>query len=83
VTRVPFHGENPVDLDRPNNEATCREITHFGKSGIANSGVLVTRVRDFPWWKPQDRSGPPDLGRPRVIRLPISGNRGSGIREFR
>jgi hypothetical protein len=39
----------------------------------------VTRDRDFPWWKPQDRSGPSDLRRPRVIRLPISGNRESEL----
>jgi hypothetical protein len=34
-------------------EATCREITRFGKMEIVNSEVLVTRDRDFPWWKPE------------------------------
>jgi hypothetical protein len=62
-------------------EATCHEISHFGKSGIVNSGVLVMRDRDFPWWKPRDRSGPSDLRRLRVERLTASGNRGSRIRE--
>jgi hypothetical protein len=28
-------------------EATCRKSSHFGKSGIAESGFLLTRVRDF------------------------------------
>jgi hypothetical protein len=62
-------------------EATCQEITHFGKSGIENSGVLVMRDRDFPWWKPRDRSGPSDLRGPRVVRFPISGNQESRTRE--
>ena len=39
-------------------EAMCQEITHFGKSGVENSGVLVMRDRDFPLWKPWDRSRP-------------------------
>jgi hypothetical protein len=43
----------------------------------------VTRDRDFPWWKPRDRSGPFDLRRLRVERLTTSGNRGSRIRESR
>jgi hypothetical protein len=33
-------------------EAMCCEITRFGKMGIANLKVLVTRDQDFPWWKP-------------------------------
>jgi hypothetical protein len=49
----------------------CREISHFGKSRIAGSGVLVTRDRDFPWWKPRDRSEPSDLRGPRVMRFPF------------
>jgi hypothetical protein len=36
-------------------EATCRGISHFGKSGVENSGVLVMRDRDFPLWKPRDK----------------------------
>jgi hypothetical protein len=62
-------------------EATCREITHFRKTGIANSGVPVTRDRDFPWWKPRSSRGPSDLRRLRVTRLPISGKRESRIQE--
>jgi hypothetical protein len=42
-------------------EAMCREISHFGKSGIENSGVLVMRDRDVPWWKPRSSFGPSDL----------------------
>ena len=53
-------------------EATCREISHFGKSGIVKSGVLITRDRDFPWWKPRDRSRPSDLRRLCVKRLTTS-----------
>jgi hypothetical protein len=38
-------------------EATCQEITHFGKPGVGKSGVLLTRDRDFPLWKSRDGSG--------------------------
>jgi hypothetical protein len=64
-------------------EATCHEITHFEKMGIANSEVPVTRDQDFPWWKPRSSCGPSNLRRLRVKRLTISGNRGSRFREPR
>jgi hypothetical protein len=62
-------------------EAMCHEITHFEKSGIANSEVLMIRYRDFPWWKPQSSHRPSNLRRLRVERFPISGNRESRIQE--
>jgi hypothetical protein len=55
-------------------EATCQEITHFGKPGIRKSGVLLIRDQDFPLRKSQDGSGPFDGQRPHVIRAPILGN---------
>lgn len=64
-------------------EATCREISHFEKLGIENSGVLVTRDRDVPWWKPWSSRRPTDFGWLPIERLPISGNRGLGIWESR
>jgi hypothetical protein len=50
-----------------------------GNQGIANSGVLVMRDRDFPWWKPRDRSGPSNLRRLRVERLTTSETRDRGF----
>jgi hypothetical protein len=44
-------------------EAMHQEFSHFGKLGIARSGVLETRVRDFPRWKPWSSCGPSDLRR--------------------
>jgi hypothetical protein len=38
-------------------EATCQEITHFRKSGVGKSGVMLTRDWGFPLWKSQDGSG--------------------------
>ena len=63
-------------------EATCREISHFGKSGIANSGVLVMRDQDFPLWKPRDRFGPSDLRRPVSRDYPFLEIRNHELRSF-
>jgi hypothetical protein len=54
-----------------------------GNQGVGNSGVLMTRDRDVPWWKPRSSRRLTNFGRLRVERLPVSGNQGSGIQEFR
>jgi hypothetical protein len=58
-------------------EATCQDITHFGKPGVRKLRVLLTRDRDFPLRKSWDGSGSFDGQRPHVVRVPISGNRES------
>jgi hypothetical protein len=49
----------------------------IGDSDFGILEVLMTRDRDTPWWKSRNRSGPSDLGRIRVARLPIPGIRKS------